>query len=151
MADFLNALADWIAGRAALERSSPPYQLFAHAVVEVRDAGGEPANYAGPYTVLRAYGGDAMGNDPSRHLAVQVYTVGTVAAQVMAQAESVFAALLDQRASDDDGNTPVRGVDLADGWHVVVIDNARPPGLIGRDATGRIEVVSNFDVVYRKT
>jgi hypothetical protein len=144
--DFVNALCDWLAARAGLQRSAAPYELFAHGAEE--QVIGGVRNHADTYTVLRAYGGDVAGKTPTIDRSLQAYTVGPIAAVAMAQSQAVHDALLAQREPDDDGHTPVFDQQIQ-GWFILAIGNLRQPGLIGRDTQQRAEVVFNFEVVYR--
>jgi len=144
--DFIKSLTDWIGTTAVLERTTAPFALFAHAAEESQPPAAK--NYTDPYTVIRGFGGDPAGSDPTCDRSLQSYTVGNNVAACMAQAQKVHDALLMQRSPDDDGNTPARNVAIT-GWFILAIGNLRQPGLIGRDPKQRAEVVFNFEVVYR--
>lgn len=151
MADFVNALCDWIAdpARADLERETAPFELFAHAAEETDAGTGDGGrNFTDPYAVVRAYGGRAQASDPTRDQSLQVYVVGRSAAAAMELAQEIYESLLAKQLSEDDGNTPVQNVQL-EGWLVIAIRNLRQPGLIGRDAQQRAEVVFNFEAAFR--
>lgn len=148
MADFVNDFCDWIAARLtpALERTTAPFSLFAHAAVEVD----EPArNYTDPYTVIRQFGGPPQRSDPLGDVNLQIYTVGTDTAAAMARATAIFKAMLDKRSPDDNGETPVREKEISEDWYLIALDNLTPPGVLGRDAKERVEVVFNCGVLYR--
>lgn len=148
MADFVNDFCDWIANRAdpVLSRDTAPFSLFAHAAVEVE----EPTrNYTDPYTVIRPFGGPPQRSDPLGEINLQIYTVGTQTDECMARATAIFAAMLDKRSPDDDGDTPVREKEISEDWYLIALDNLTPPGVLGRDAKERVEVVFNCGVLYR--
>jgi hypothetical protein len=92
------------------------------------------------YSVLASYQGGSVPFVAMATIPCQVTTVGRKNADAMARADAWLATLL-----DGTNKWPKRDVALT-GFRLLVVDNLRPPGLVGRDDAGS-RYAMNFDAV----
>jgi hypothetical protein len=134
--EMLDALGDAIAEAAELTRAggedSLP-QIWTHAVDEF--VAGDP------YTLLRIWGGPVRSILPMPRVSIQAATKATADAKAWEQIEKVFAAVCDNA-----GRPKIEWA--IEGYTVKGIIGLRPPGQIGRDDRGRVELVFNFDAAF---
>lgn len=127
---FLDALATYMAAQAGLSLAT---DLFIGQAVE-------PAGGLDLYSTLASYGGGDVPFVAMATIPCQVMTVGKGNAAAMARADVWLATLLDGTSQ-----WPKRNVALS-GFRLMVVDNLRPPGLVGRDDVAS-RYAMNFDAV----
>lgn len=128
------ALCDYLASAPLnLARTGSAIALFAHQFDEKKAAD--------PYTVLRLYPGSPLGNHGVPMISVQMMTVAKVPAVGIDRASKLYDRLRDA------SGRPIRNLAIS-GFTVKGILNLIAPGQIGVDASGRAEVVCNFDMAY---
>jgi len=146
--DILNAFIDWIADRLSIDREATPFALWPYSFDEIKTAGGV-SNIADPATLFRPIPGmRPVMTAPVGKLACQAYTRGKLSADAMARAQAIRDAML-----DDDGLPAIEfAVPSAEAaqFKIFAVSDLAEPGILGRDAENRFEIVFDFAIDYAR-